>query len=694
MIKRLLLTSILVTCLCTPAWAEPARHSGVMGPLGLITTPTARMDEQGTIRAGVSTLDPYLHAHFGMQIAEPLYISLRQSAEVSNINDDARRLYPGIDMKLRLLEEGPYHPEIAVGWLGAIGHKRMAGEYLVASKRIENWDISGGLGWGRYGSAHHIGNPMGIFGNHFKKDRRLDGEIPNGPEDWFTDDEVGVFAGVEYTTPWVDGLSFSAEWGADRYLAEKAAFDFDAPAPWAVGVHYSPKPWVNISTALVGGEKIMASLTFQNVLSKWPGKLFKKDKQAHEPLRPYRTGITEPDAMEQAAERGNLVLHGTAASPTRAQTVLDVPEHISTPRAIGLALPYISNHAGETVEGIEVRPVYMGLSGPLIRINRRDVTQALGHQAGSPQEIWRNAEFNPENTDELSITGRSRTSYDHNLRMILDQQISLSEEDHGVLRRTSALLEGKTSTSFGVLGGMGLRVNLTHNLGHLDNYRLPSPLPVRSNVADFADTRFSVDRAWLGYATSINPDLHVAAAAGYLEEMYSGIGADILYRPFGNTWAVGAEGWLALKRDPHTRMNMGLNGDRVFTGHVKAYYEFPETDMTAEARFGRYLNEDIGGTLALNQRFDDGINVRGFVTATNKQDFDVFGGTTNLYAGLEFSVPIGNVPVIPQNSLIRARIAPFGRDSGQAIESPIDLYTMSEPISYRHFAGRWNDVVD
>lgn len=699
MIKRLLLTSLLFVSLCPhAAQAEPARHSNVLGPLGLIAIPTARMDQTGTVRAGVGTLDPYLHAHLGLQIADPLYIGIRQSAEVSGLNDDARRLYPGIDMKLRLIDEGPYHPAIALGWLGAVGHKRMAGEYLVASKRHENWDFSAGLGWGRLGgnggSAGQIGNPLGIFGNHFKKKRALDGEEPNTPDHWFTDDDIGVFAGIEYTTPWVDGLSFSAEWGADRYVAERAAFDFDAPAPWALGIHYSPRPWVNVSTALVGGEKIMAALTLQNALSKWPGKFFKKDDIAREPLRPYRTGITEPSEMERAAERTGLILHHTAASYTRAQTTLEIPQELTTPHAIGLALPYMSNHAGETVEGLEVRPVYMGLKGPLIRLNRRDITQAMGHQSGSPQEIWRNAEFNPESNDELTLHGSEKSGYNHNMRLLLDQQISLSEEDHGILRRTSLVVGSVSSSDFGLLGGMGLRINLAHNLGHLDNYRVPAMLPVRSDVADFADTRIALDHAYLGFARSLSPDLHAAVAAGYLEEMYNGLGGDILYRPYGKTWAIGAEGWLAFKRDPHAPLNMGLSGDRVFTGHVKAYYEFSDTDTTAEARFGRYLNEDIGATVALNQRFDHGLNMRGFVTATNQSDFDVLGGNTNLYAGLELSLPLGNLPVIPQNSALRVKAAPFGRDNGQTLDNPVDLYNLSEPLSYRHIARHWNDILD
>lgn len=695
MIKRLLLTSLFFVSLSPhAAQAEPARHSNVLGPLGLITTPTARMDETGTVRAGISTLDPYLHAHVGLQIADPFYVSIRQSAEISDLNDDARSLYPGIDIKLRLIKEGPYHPALALGWLGAVGHKRMAGEYLVASKRHENWDFSAGLGWGRMGSNGQIGNPLGFLGGHFQKKRWTDGADPNGPEDWFTGDDIGVFAGFEYSAPWADGLSLSAEWGADRYTAERAAFGFDAPAPWALGVHYSPQPWINLSTALVGGEKIMAALTLQNALPKWPGKFFKKDKLTHEPLRPYRTGITEPAAMERAAERSGLRLHHTSASYTRAQTTLEIPQQLTTPQAIGLALPYMSNHAGETVEGLEIRPVYMGLTGPLIRVNRRDITQALGHRAGSPQEIWRNAEFNPESTDELTLHGRGKSGYDHSLRLLLDQQISLSEEDHGLLRRTAVVVSGISSSSFGLLGGMGLRINLAHNLGHLASYRAPSLLPVRSDVADFADTRLALDHAYLGFARSISPDLHAAVAAGYLEEMYSGAGGDILYRPYGKTWAVGAEGWLAFKRAPRTAMNMSVSGDRVFTGHVKAYYEFPDTNTTAEARFGRYLNEDIGGTLALNQRFDHGLNVRGFVTATDRSDLDVFGGSTHLFAGLEVSLPLGNLPVVPQNSALRLSAAPFGRDNGQSLQNPVDLYSLSEPLSYRHIARHWNDIVD
>lgn len=666
--RHLALACAVIACLLPcPAAAEPARHGSLLGPLGLSVIPSARMDEPGTIRAGISTLDPYLHGTFGLQIARPLYIGLRQTAEISSLHNDALRLYPGVDIKLRLLEEGLYHPEISLGWLGALGHKRMAGEYLVASKRFDNWDISGGLGWGRYGSAHHVGNPLGFFGGHFKKGRSLDGEEPNGPEDWFTDDDVGLFTGIEYSAPWIEGLSLSAEWGADRYLAENNAADYKAPAPWAIGVHYSPRPWVNLSAGLAGGEKIMAALTLQNHMSIWPGKFSRKE--------------TAPVTATPVAVNANLV-----------QAELYLPSHISSPQAIGQALQYLDTQSPDTIEALEIDTWHKGLKGADLRFNRRDITHTLQQSTGSPQEIWRNMAIDPEKPENLTVTGNQPALIGADMRLVLDENVSLSEGDQGLLHRTGLIVEGSAQTRLGLLGGLGLRLNITDNIGRLNELRVPPLLPIRSDIDRFTEDTFTLDTLYAGWTRTIAPDLHIASAVGYLEEMYAGVGGDILYRPFGVTWAIGAEGWLALKRDPENHLHTGLSGDTVFTGHLKGYYEFPETDLTAEMRVGRYLNEDWGGTFSLAHRFDHGLQMRGFITASNQSEFDIFGGRTNIYSGLSLTLPIGNIPLAPKNSVMRLSASPFGRDNGQMLSSPVDLYSLTESLSYRHITQYWNDV--
>ena len=246
--------------LSAPAGAADHRASpSLLGPLGLNTVPSARMDKAGTVRLGASTLDPYMHGTASIQISDSFNVTLRQTAETSSFTNDPDRLTPGLDLKLRLSPETKYMPEISVGIIGALGHKRMAGEYVAASKRYKDFDFTAGLGWGRYGSSGTFDNPLGFLSTHFKDRRPVDGQMPSGPDHWFTGDNLGLFGGVEYFTP-VDGLSLKLDYSADRYTAEKTAFNFDPPDPWTIGVHYAPTDWADIGVGVAGTEKIMATL--------------------------------------------------------------------------------------------------------------------------------------------------------------------------------------------------------------------------------------------------------------------------------------------------------------------------------------------------------------------------------------------------------------------------------------------------
>lgn len=684
-----------------PAFAGQRDSPSLLGPLGLNTIPSARMEKSGTIRAGIATSDPYAHAYLSVQAADALNITLRQSAEISGLNDDADRLYPGVDLKLRLMEEGKHRPEISVGLVSAIGHRRMAGEYLALSKRYNDFAFTGGLGWGRYGSAATLKNPFSYLGDHFDRDRPPDGEMPNGPEDWFTGGDIGLFAGVEYFTP-VEGLSLKLDWGADRYRAETAAFDFDAPDPWSVGINYAATDWINLGAGIVGGDKIMASLSLQNTLEKWSGRKNKKTDPA--PLRPVRTDLTSTSRMAfDAARHGATVLYDIRRTANAVWARLDSEPGQALPQQIGRAARNMANHAGTGIEELLITPHAVGLDGPSIRLMRRDLEQALIHHQGSPQEIWRNAAMNAQIPEELE---NSVVDVDHfgfgsrerslpRLKFILDTQTSLSEEDSGILYRTSAILDGLHQISRHWVVGGGLRLNGPDNLSGLEGIRPTAFYPVRSDVARFAGKTVTLDRLYNAYLRSFSDgDWHIMAAGGYLEEMYSGFGGEALYRPFGKTYAFGAELWQTFRRAPDSRMAMALNGDHVLTWHLKAWYEIPQTDLTVGIKAGRYLAQDLGGTVSLTKTMKNGAVIEAFATATDQADFDLFGGTTHLYSGLRLTLPLGNVPLLPGGSHARMTAAPLGRDIGQSLDSPLPLYTLTEPFSYRSLAQNWESVID
>lgn len=424
----------------------------------------------------------------------------------------------------------------------------------------------------------------------------------------------------------------------------------------------------------------------------------RKSKWAHaqdeggEPLHPYRTGIALPDQMETSAAQEDITLYAAQSDEHAASAMMELTAvDESFPYQAGRAARHMGNSAGETVEELTITPTFMGLRGTSLSLMRRDLEQALAHDQGSPQEIWRNIHFSKDAPDRITYLPVASQSHH---RFILDNQMSLSEEDNGILYRTSLLFDEMRNLSRHFVVGGTLRLNIRDNLKQIEELRPYALLPVRSDVNRFTAQVIGLDRSYLGWLMTPKTDLHVALATGYLEEMYAGTGGEILYRPFGKTFAVGAEAWLAFRRDPYTAMNMGLNGDHLITGHLNAWYEFPNSNLTLQARIGRYLAEDLGGTLSLEKRMDNGVKISAFATATDNADFDLFGGTTHIYSGLKVSVPLGGIPYISNGSEARIASAPFGRNTGQAIDHPLPLYDMTERLSLHHISAHWNDIVE
>lgn len=494
--------------------AQQKPSTNLYGALGLNTIPNARMDETGTVRIGVATNDPYVHSFIGIQVAEPLSVTLRQTGEISSLNEEPDRLYPGLDLKLRLLKENATRPEVSIGLQSAIGHRRTAGEYLALSKRHNNFDFTAGVGWGRYGSAGHFSNPFKIFGNHFGKNRLLDGEDPHEPDDWFTGDKIGLFAGVEYFTPW-DGLSLKADYGADRYTAESQAFGFDAGAPWSVGLNYAPNIYgyngMDVALGMQGTDKVMALLSFDGNVKNWPSAAHKIENPA--PFRAYRTGMNLPNQMELKAGSEGIQLYDAASDTTNAQAFLTVQNRTPLPQQLRHAFKHMSNHAGQNVEGLTIHTVRMGLSGPAITVQRRALEKAHAHDNGSASEIWHTTSITPTDKPFYKSSHRPH-AFNYGLEDVYltwDSQGSLSEEDSTGLYRTSVILGTQAPQLFGFLDSFfSLRVNLADNLDRLSDVRPRVPLPVRSDIDLFADRTFAVDEAFSSFTHSFRSDLHLS----------------------------------------------------------------------------------------------------------------------------------------------------------------------------------------
>ena len=126
------------------------------GALGIIQMPNARFHEAGTIGFSWSHNDPYMNGSilaypFSWLEASYQYTDVNNAlySNVSSFSGSQSYKDKGFDFKFRLLKEGLIIPQVAVGFRDAAGTGLFSSEYIVASKKIQNFDFSLGLGWGK-----------------------------------------------------------------------------------------------------------------------------------------------------------------------------------------------------------------------------------------------------------------------------------------------------------------------------------------------------------------------------------------------------------------------------------------------------------------------------------------------------------------------------------------------------------------
>jgi len=665
---------------------EPHRTSTLMGQIGLNNMPSARMDPAGTVRIGVSTLDPYVHSFAGVQVTDWLHMGIRQSAQKSSLLSNHDHLYPGVDLKLLLNKEGRYNPAIALGFLSGFGHRQTASEYIALSKRYNAFDFTLGMGWGRLAGDGHIRNPLRRLSSHFDKDRTFSSQITNSAKDWFKGEEVGFFGGIEYHTP-LDGLSVKADWGANPAGVEAASLPgYDNPAKWSLAVTYAPVPWADALIGIQGTDKIMARLSLQNNVMDWLVRPYKKTSPPS--LLPRGPGTDAKTLRDTARDHDIHIGHLRREGDTSMAAHIYLRPHLPLAQQIGRAGRHMAAHAPPEIEIFHITPLRGKLAGRPIRLLRRDLELAGPPQQITPEEMWHTAEIGMV-VEEPAV--KFPFLLDFNLS--LQNDLGLTEEDSEYLYRSAAIARVRADLPGGYFGGLDLKINIKDNLDRLNN-RKPNLDVIRGDVDAYTKRRLYLERAYGGWRREILPDLFVASTAGAIEEMYAGAGIEILYRPFGKTWAIGAESWNLYKRDPSDIWGMDTIGQARPTGHINAYYEIPDTNITAYTKIGRYLGGDLGGTIGINHSFDNGVTLNAYGTLSEESDYDNLGGTTNISGGLTLTLPLGHIPYIPQGSDIETRVTSLGRNAGQIADNPEPLYTVTEPMSYRGASQSWHRLLD
>ena len=229
--------------------------------------------------------------------------------------------------------------------------------------------------------------------------------------------------------------------------------------------------------------------------------------------------------------------------------------------------------------------------------------------------------------------------------------------------------------------GLTLAGSLEVNL--YDNFDTSRPsnsvLPhVRSDfIKYFTQGKTGIGYLAASYQFRLAPTVFAAVRAGYLEGMFAGAGGEILWRPQGARWALGADIFEVWQRD-FDRL-LGLQHYHQTTGHVSLYYDSPWYDLNFQLRAGQYLAGDRGFTFQVTRRFSTGVEIGAFFTKTNVSAVQFGEGSFD--KGLFIRIPLGWVAPIETQGQLAMDLRPVQRDGGQILNGDATLYEATRGTS-------------
>ena len=170
-------------------------------------------------------------------------------------------------------------------------------------------------------------------------------------------------------------------------------------------------------------------------------------------------------------------------------------------------------------------------------------------------------------------------------------------------------------------------------------------------------------------------DWYGQAYGGYLEMMYAGVGSEVLYRPYGKTWAIGVDANWVKQRDWNNTLKMADYD--VMTGHVTAYWQLPfMNNVTAKVSVGQYLAGDRGATFDFSKRFDSGVILGGYATFTDVSADEY--GEGSFTKGIYVTIPFDLMLLKPTTAKGSIGWVPLTRDGGQMLSRKNGLYGLTE----------------
>jgi hypothetical protein len=583
----------------------------------------ARFRPDGTLEAGFSLRHQRDFYFLNFQALPFLETTFRLTERLNGTTGAGMTNDRAFDVKLRLLQESDWLPAIAVGLQDFIGTGIYSGEYVVASKRFGPLDVTLGLGWGRLGTAGELDNPLAQFSGRFATRPRDVGEGGTiNTVSFFQGEPTAVFGGLEYSFPPIptplgrlEGLRGKVEVSGDGLRDERGGYPAqttnlrgEAASRVNAGLQWS-NGWLDLGLSWVNG----TDLLFRASARLDPDRPPALDRPAPPPMLPRPAAAPADPATASRAALREAGFRPVAVEIQGAEARIAVAggRQRTLAQAAGRVLRAVQPHLPAEVAIIVLSWRQAGVEIARLALPRAAL-EAAARGDGSAEEMFYSARLSPAGADGFGrMNGGAGFSWGLEPRL----QTLFGDPAQTLRWQASLVAGGRLELGEGFALGAGLAQALAGNLaGAPDSDSL---LPrVRSDIGRYAEAgRSSIPALYAEVIRGLGPDLFGRITAGYLEPMFAGVSAELLWRPEGRPYAVGVDVAQVVQRDYDQRF--GTLGYNVTTGQVSLYGDLPWFNLYGVVRGGRFLAGDWGATVEIGRRFASGIEVGGFATFTD-----------------------------------------------------------------------------
>ncbi len=658
----------------------------VRGGVGLIQTPTARMQDEGTLSASYTDNDEYRFWTVNLQLfswmeATARYTDVRtrfysQSEEFSG---DQTLKDKGLDVKFRLLEESYYLPDVSLGFRDIGGTGFFSSEFINASKAFGPFDVHLGIGWGYLGSHDDFTNPFcklkdsfcerpgGFSGRGGKIDYQ---EYFKGP--------VAVFGGIEYQTPWAP-LSIKVEYEGNNYENDRAGA-LAQRSRWNAGLVYR---WNDFDFSLnyQRGNTVGFGVTYNFDMNQSQPHIMERPKRSLENREPPESvaKVKKGTLYRELYNESRVALTDAKIDEASATFYGTQLAYRDTEEGLERAGRVAASHLPDDIEQYNFIETNAGL--PMVT-NVIDAETFIGAARNEflDKDIGDSITRRAPSEDELaSYTPQGTQGFYTAVDTFWIQTFGSPEEFY--MYQLGLVLTGGYSFNPNWTLSSSARVTLLDNFDFnflTDNEETSVPR-VRTRVREYVDqNRVALDTAFVNWKDQASKNWFVQGYGGYLETMFAGIGAEALYRPVDSNFAFGVDVNYVKQRDPASKT--GLIDYEALTGFATVYWT-PEAlpDARISVSAGQFLAKDKGVNIDVAKRFDNGIIVGAFAAFTEISSEEY--GEGSFTKGFYISIPSDLLFPWPTKGRGNLPWVPIGRDGGQQLQRPVKLIDITEPRS-------------